>query len=288
MKTEIFISYLAGILFSQAFAAPLARTEPGHQADAQALAFVNDATPVAKGLAPTPVGTSIVKRASAHDSVWHEPFHIAAAPVDTHVAKRAAGNDPILNQLFRIATPLADTPVDKRAANDNPINQPLRISALTDTPIVRRAVEDGNNLPQDGSNIGMHDSGFYAIYLTESADDAREPAPIAKRDVILPVASVDAQNVEEMVAGRVSKRDDALLPFAYPYEENAAEMANPRISRRNSGLVPLTFTNEKAAKEMTNSHIAKRDDILSPSVFAFAYVQAAEEPSDGSTASNMI
>ncbi|KIW91021.1 uncharacterized protein Z519_07915 [Cladophialophora bantiana CBS 173.52] len=271
MKTKIFISALAGILFSLTFAAPLAPTEPSHQADAQELPFANDATPVAKELAPTPVGTSIVKRASANDPALHKPFYIAAAPVDTPVAKRAAGNDPILNQPFRIATPLAHTPVAKRAANDNPTNQPLRITALTDTPIVRRAVEDGNNLPQDNSDIGMHDSGLYAIYWTESTDDAREPVHVTKRDAIPPVASVDAENGGEMVAGRDSKRGDALLPFAYAYEQNAAGMANPPISRRDSGLMPLDFANEEASKEMTNSHIAKRDDALSPSGFYAIY-----------------
>jgi len=185
MKSQIILSAFIGILFSQAFAAPLA---PAELAQDQVLTVLNFA----------PVGTPVANR-------------VASPPAGTPIAKRAADDRLILNLPFQVvATPVV-TPAAKRAACDTPT-----LCDSADVPIAKRAAQDDNDLPLRSTNGNIRGSGFNDIHLDDFDTGA---------------------------ADLVTKRDDALLPsvFAFAYVQTADEIGDDstanNMARRNTGSV---------------------------------------------------
>ena len=130
MKSQIILSAFIGILFSQAFAAPLA---PAELAQDQVLTVLNFA----------PVGTPVANR-------------VASPPAGTPIAKRAADDRLILNLPFQVvATPVV-TPAAKRAACDTPT-----LCDSADVPIAKRAAQDDNDLPLRSTNGNIRGSGYF-------------------------------------------------------------------------------------------------------------------------------
>ncbi|KIW63764.1 hypothetical protein PV04_08742 [Phialophora macrospora] len=180
MRSEIILSALAGTLFSQAFAAPLAAPAESAVANSQEIRKVFAATPVAAATAKTPVA----RRAADESTI--EPFKIFATPVAAEstiepfkiFATPVAAESTI--EPFKIfATPVAaESTIEPFKVFATPVAQPVAKRTFADSkdaPPAKRDVGNDNDFLQVPGVFQVYDpSAKRAVF---GSDDA-PPTPI--------------------------------------------------------------------------------------------------------------
>ncbi|OQV05432.1 hypothetical protein CLAIMM_10174 [Cladophialophora immunda] len=215
MKTEIFLSSLAGILFSQTLAAPLAPAQLAGEAQEQDLSSSNDATPVAKALGTTPFAAAAAKRATDGDAVYNLPFYtsstgsmarntvyrredaltplaVASAPAPaeldaSYIFKRDDGRLPT-----RIASEeagdLAINYISKRGGEGDALSPPTFAHASARSadgsgggPTAKNMIKRDGRQAVNPRGDDMGSAGIYAVYGAEADDESHDVASPVKR-----------------------------------------------------------------------------------------------------------
>ncbi|OAL30946.1 hypothetical protein AYO20_08531 [Fonsecaea nubica] len=193
MKTGVILSALAGVLFSQTLAAPLVPAELAREAQNQELSS-NAATPIAKRLAGTPVGTPIA-------------LPLATNNVATPIAKTPVG------------TPVG-TPIAKRLAG-TPVGTPIALPLATANGAAEEELAANKVFRRESQEDAMSPSVFAFAYLQPADEDNSEP--ITANKIFLAHGESSANKVFKRDLRLANDPADALSPsvFAFAYVQSA-------------------------------------------------------------------
>ncbi|KAH0843376.1 hypothetical protein AYO21_09940 [Fonsecaea monophora] len=270
MKTGVILSALAGVLFSQTLAAPLAPAELAREAQNQELS--NAATPIAIRLAGTPVGTPIAKTP-------------AVTPVGTPIAKRLAGTTVGTPIALPLGTPngaadgeLAANKVFRRESQEDALSPSVFAFAY-----LQPAEEDSSDLIT-ANKIFLADGESSAnkvfkrdIRLANDPADALSPSVFA----FAYVHSADENDSDLITANKVFKR--GLINASNPADGEAS--VNKIFQVDGEALANRIFVAD--GESSVNKAFLAEGQASANKVFKRRLILASD-PADGPVSANKV